>query len=342
SLSGYCVVALCYVGLHRHLDFGASTSDSYINVFTEPVEFLQAAFERFFVYINSVFLPVPAGSSRIGGDKYWYLAIMLYVSGMILLPLLLYVFRQVLRQDRSMAFWFFGALLSTLPITAAPAQDRLTLFLTVGIDIFIANVIYYALLAGKSGPLYPYNEKYLQKTAKAFVVFHLILSPLHLLGGTTIMSVDTRSLLENALAFDDEVGIAGKKLVVMEMPLGIAISMMGMRKAMGEQLPESVVFVGNEEGETRYQILSDREIRVSRDIGFAIGYEMVFRSVEKEPFRPGQIISMHDLDIEIMEVNAVGRPLVVKLNLDESMHSGRWLFYHFDKGWVRPDQLEAL
>ena len=338
-LTGYGIIGVAYLCLHRHLDFGASTSDSYINIFTEPLDFLIASVERFFVYMASVFLPIPAGASRVGGDRYWYLAVILVVIGAITLPLLLYVSRNILRENRVLCFWLFGALLSTFPITSAPAQDRLTVFLTVGIDIFLACVIYYALINKQQASEY-YKERSVVNTARAFVVIHLILSPMHLLGGTSIMHKDTRSLLNHALEFDDTIAIAGKKLVVLEMPLGISISMMGMRKAMGEQLPESAFFVGNEEGETWYKIISDNEMIVTRDIGFVIGYEMVFRSISKEPFRIGDRISMRSVEIEILSVNDQGRPLQVKLTFNESLQSDNWLFYHFGKKqWVEPQQL---
>lgn len=342
SLTAYAVISIGYIFLHRYLDFGASTSDSYINLFTEPLDFLIASIERFFVYMVSVFLPIPAGASRIGGDEFWYIALILFFLGLLVFPILLVAFKKILQNNRTLAFWFFGAVLSTFPITSAPAQDRLTIFLTVGIDIFLASLIYFALInpaAEKS----PFREKHIVNIASVFVIFHLLLSPMHLLIGTTIMHIDTRNLLNHAVEFDDKVAIADKKLVILEMPLGISISMMGMRKAMGEQLPESAFFVGNEEGKTFYEIASDNEIIVTRDIGFVVGYEMVFRSIDKEPFATGNIIKMHNISIEVLQINKKGRPIKIKLILDESLNSDSWLFYHYGKKqWLNYKELSAL
>ena len=334
SLSVYVFISVAYLCWHRYLDFGASTSDSYINIFTEPFDFLIASIERFFVYVASVFLPIPAGASRIGGDEFWYIALILFLIGVFVLPIVLVIFRNVLKTNNTLAFWFFGALLSTFPITSAPAQDRLTLFLTVGIDIFLACIIYFALI-NKDENNALFKEKPLVSLAKVFIVFHLILSPMHLIGGTSVMHKDTRSLLNHALEFDDEVSIVDKKLVILEMPLGISISMMGMRKAMGDSLPESAFFVGNEEGETFYEIVSETEIIVSRDIGFVIGYEMVFRSIDKEPFAVGDTVNMQNVSIRVLSINEDGRPMKVKLTFDENLDFDSWLFYHFGKkDWV--------
>ncbi len=342
TLFGYAAIALMYLWLHRYLDYGASTSDFYINIFTDPAEFFEVVVDRFFVYMASVFLPIPAGISWAGGDQFWYLAIVISVTGFLLLCLLLFSFKDILKANNYLAFWFFGALLSTLPVTSAAPQDRLTLFVTVGIDIFLAGLIYFSLI-NKQSLADLFKEKWIVNIAKYFVVFHLVLSPLHLLGGTSIMHKESRSLLNHALELDNEVSIEDKKMVVLEMPLGISISMMGMRKAMGEKLPESAFFIGNEEGETFYELVSDTEMIVARDIGFVIGYEEVFRSIEKEPYKIGDIIEMHNVRIQILSIDENSRPMKIKLTFDEGLDSGNWLFYHFGKKeWVRSAELPGL
>ena len=94
------------------------------------------------------------------------------------------------------------------------------MFMTAGMAVFVAMVIGKWLLSGK-------GERVQITVAKAMLVIHLLLSPLYLLGGTTFMAMDTWRLLHRAKAFDDQVPVVGKKLLVLEMPLGISISMMG-------------------------------------------------------------------------------------------------------------------
>jgi hypothetical protein len=335
SLSGYGLLVLGYIVLYQQLGFGASTSDSYINPVSDPAGFLSAGAERFLVYLNSAFLPIPAGSSWIGGVELWYLTWLLVALGVLVLVAVLYLFLPLLKRDRQLAFWFSGAMLSVIPILAALPQDRLTIFMTAGMAVFVAMVIGKWLLSGK-------GERVQIAVAKAMLVIHFLLSPLYLLGGTTFMAMDTWALLDRAKAFDDQVPVVGKKLLVLEMPLGISISMMGMRKAVGETLPESMLTIGNEEGDTTYRLLSDREILVNREPGFAIGYESVFRSVRREPFRKGDEIALHNVVITVLDVTREGTPISLLVTLDEPMDSGNWLFFHFERGWVKPSDLATL
>lgn len=339
----YAVVVLLYLYMYQKLGFGADTSLSfYISPLSHPSAFFDAALQRFMVYLLAAFTPVMSGALWIGGQKHAWLGQGILLAACAFLPILMYCSQAWLKSNKAMAFWFFSGVFSILPVCSALAQDRLTLFQTIGIDVFIAAIIYYSLLDKHS--------KIRQvRVAKILLFFHLILSPLHLLAGSLFMQQESQRLLNHALNFNQGKDLSGKKMLIFEIAVGQSSTLMGMREVNKSSLPDSVFIAAGVEGELKVYRQSYNQLVLTRTPGFVTGYETAFRSVEQQPFVVGQTFVMDDVIVEVVSLDKKGHPDNIVLTLDMTSESfdvqnnvlSEWVFYSMNNG-LKELRLPAL
>lgn len=308
SLLPYVLTMLVWLVLYRVMGFGASVSGGlYIDPLHEPLGFLAAIAQRVPVYVSASLLPVPAGFSWVTGLEYgWMSGLYLAVSVLVTAGFLT-VSLKMMRQDRVFAFWLLGSIIALLPVCSTMAQDRLALLQTVGMDIAIASLIY-PLLAGGIMTKLQYVLRFI------LLVIHLILSPMHLLAGSIYLYWGANNILSNALQFPDE-KIRGKRLLVLQAPIGEVVALAGIREVLGKVNPEQVLWLANDEGSLKLEVISSHELSLEKSSGFSNGFEQAFRSVRKAPFSTDDTIKVGAAEIAVERVNAQGYPDRITVSL---------------------------
>ncbi|CAA0115192.1 Uncharacterised protein [BD1-7 clade bacterium] len=334
-LLGYAVIVIAYLLLHRALGFGADTSLSfYVSPFTHPIGFLQTALERLPVYIASGFVTAPAGISWAGGESFSGVSFLINTLAWLLLPLIIGLGWIATRRDKTVAFWLWGGLLSIVPVCSALPQDRLTLFMTVGVDVFLGWLIWQCWV--NRSAMQPFGQRWLRNTAAILAVMHLIFSPIHLGLGSLFMWFETQRLESHALEFNGEQALEGKTLVVLQMPLGQSSTLLGIRRLHGKTIPDASLQLASDDGRLHVDVISPYRLEVSRDIGFVIGHESSFRLIAESPLAVGEEIALPGFRIRIMSLNSDGYPQRLQLDFDTNLYSGDVLFYSIDAGVLKP------
>ena len=305
----YLLLSLGYLFFYHQAGFGAQTSEAfYISPLHEPLRFLQILPARFLAYSFAALVPVPAGLAWVGGATHAWLGQGFLLLALLLVPLLLWCLKSTF-SDRRMAFWLLSGLLSCLPVCAAMPQDRLALYQTVGVDIYLAMFIGSCL---RSDSL---KNRLTRLLASGFIVLHLLLSPLYLLVGNWVMCQQAADILYQALHFNGQSSLERKHLVVINMPLGLSVPLIGTRAAMGADIPLSFLPLASDEGHFTLRRINEREFTVQRDTGFVIGFEQQFTAQKDRHFTQGQVFFHPAAQVMVAAVNDAGLPAVLQISL---------------------------
>jgi hypothetical protein len=326
SVLPYFLLVGIWFYFYQNLGFGVNTSAGlYLNPFLDTAEYITAVIYRVPIYFTSALLPIPAGLSWGGGAEHAWLSVVFYGFALLVVTGFLVAFYKVVRNNKPVHFCFLSSIFALLPVCATMAQDRLALFETVGFDMVIAALILYFLQGKKP------EKKYVKYCASALVVIHLILSPLHLWAGSIYMHLGATAIASNALSIKNP-DLMQKQVICFQVPIGEAVSLMGIREVMGFDNPQGFFWLSNDEGELIVKVLSNHRIQVEKKLGFANGFESAFRSVKKQPFHPGQSIDTPFGMIEITNINQQGYPDRIEVHFDKPLTDTDLLFYTFKNG----------
>jgi hypothetical protein len=285
---------------------------------------VRAVLYRLPIYFLSSLLPVPAGISWGGGAIYAWLGSIFYAASLFFIITFFVIFYKVIKRNNNIAFWLFSSMGALLPICGTLAQDRLVIFQTIGMDVVIAMLIFHFMRSSDVRLLY-------RKAVLIVLLFiHIVLSPLHLLLGSAYIYWGTNKILNNALSiFEDDV--KQKNVLVFKAPIGEAVSLIGIREVMNRSNPQNFIWLSNDEGVIKINVLSDRSVQVEKPLGFANGFESAFRSVQAEPFFEGEKIAINDLEIEIVHINEYQYPDIIVIHFNESFNKNA-IFYSYKDG----------
>ena len=286
SLLPYALLVTGWLLVYRQLDFGVGPAAGlYINPLHDPGAYLLAVLQRLPVYFAAALLPVPAGLSWGGGQ--WLSLLVVIISAVFMLAVLV-AGRRVLASDRVLLFWFAGGVLSVLPVCSTLAQDRLALMQSVGMDLAIALLVY--RLSWQPQRYAAMWLPFKSSLPALLLVIHLLLSPLHLLAGSWYMTLASHAIKDRALGLAANGELAGRHLLVLSMPIGEAVALLGIRRFYYYDLPASFLWLASDEQPLQWQQLADGRLQVHKPQGFASGHEAAFGEPCDGCFYPGRQI----------------------------------------------------
>lgn len=325
----FCLVAIWFY-FYQYFDFGVSTSAGlYLNPFTDTVEYLTAIIYRIPIYFTAAILPIPAGLSWGGGIDHKWLSVLFYAVSLMVVLVFCFLFRKSVRANKRILYCIVAATFSLFPVCATMAQDRLSLFQTVGMDIAIAALILECLRNADFSA-----GKYNAHIASVLVTIHLILSPLHLLLGSAYMHWGAKKIQENALSLSSA-AIMHKEIICFQVPIGEAVSLMGIREVAGAGNPDGFFWLSNDEGKMVVAVLDSHDVSIEKSSGFANGFESAFRSVKKRPFYVGELIGIPAGTIEIRNINQQHYPDKIIVHFNRPLADKSLLFYTYSDGMYR-------
>jgi hypothetical protein len=279
-------------------------------------------------------LSFPAGASWVLASWGAYLPLIILSCSIVILLVFFVYFRLWIDENKSVRFWLYASLLSLIPVCSTMAQDRLAILQTVGMDIVIAGLLYYAFFQASQLSLY---RRYF---AILLVVCHLLLSPLHLVLGSAYLHWAAAHIEKNALSIRGE--MEGKLMVVMQAPIGEVVTFAGLRQVHGKDIPKQILWLSNDEGRLQVQIESGRSLLVEKKPGFATGFESAFRSAKAESLDIGKRIQVGDVSIYPLRKNMQGYVDKIRVVFAQEVSSGHILFYRLDNDGYHPLTLAEL
>jgi hypothetical protein len=282
------------------------------------------------VYFFSALSSSPAGAywtvdGWLPGFKIAY-----YLVAMISCGGFLYFLKPYVKQSSFLRFSLLAALLAALPACLANPQDRLSIMQSIGFAWFFAALILLLLEQGRP------------KLASMFLILQLVISPLHLLIGSVYMNAEARHINRSLLEFDAQLAVAGKNIVLLNLPIGYSVMFTGVRAMHGKPLPRTILSVGNDAGELKIEKSSVSSLRLRRDVAFATGFEDAFRGSESPAFYAGQLIEHPLATIRIDAVNKSAMPRELSLLFASAEDLDATLFYRWQQGEIQQVSLAML
>lgn len=331
SSAPYLLLAAAWLMLYQSLGFGAHTAEGlYINPVSEFSAFILALVQRFPVYFTAALLPIPAGAPWVlvgaSADALWLISALLWVF----VAVVCYGFWRYLKPSATVKFWFIAGMLAVIPACTALTQDRLSLLQTIGVDIALAAVIYTLWQSSQSLKTLTLKRSVLL----VLLLSHLLLSPLHLLAGSWYMTKTAHEIRNRALSFAASNALDAKTVVVLQMPIGEAVSLVGIRQFYHYAAPEQFIWFANEEEALKITRLDTHRLLLKKKTGFGSGFEAAFG---KHIFKVGQVIPLQALDITIKTLTVEGLPQQIEVRFKMPLEDQNLLFYQWEKG-----QLKAL
>jgi len=332
----FCV-SLAWMYCHQALGYGAEPSgNSYINPFSHPINFLLAMLERVPVYWLANVTSTPAGAFWTLGDVLDGFTNVYWLSAVVVWILISVITFRFYRRDKLMLFAYSSFLLGCVPASLANPQDRLALFITLPVALFSARVLLDLFARYQAGTA---SKKL--RLALYFVMFtQLVMSPLHLFAGGLYMRYEAMMINQELTTFDAEASINAKNIVFLNLPLGYQVMFSGVRAFHHLALPDNSLYVGNDIGELKIEVLSLHDLRVSRQPSFATNFESYFRDIKANPFSVGECRYQAGANVCIAQLDEHGFPMVIMLRLDKPIDANEQQFYYWQQGKIKRIELE--
>lgn len=324
----YLSVMLVWLVIYKQAGFGADTAQGlYLDPVADFPAYVLAVAQRWPVYFTAALLPMPAGLAWGGGNALPLLAPVVTIFSWCFCIGIIWRFRAVLAENRMLLFWFCAGMLAVLPVCATLAQDRLALLQTIGVDIALAAIIV-RLLSGVSLPSLSATAG--QRLLSALLVIHLFLSPLHLLAGSVYMTLVTQAVRDRALSVALHGELQGKTLVALQMPIGEATSLLGIRQFYRYDTPSRFLWFASDEQPLLVQPLDAYTVRLQKEQGFGSGLEATFG--RKRRYVAGQQIRLDGAHITIQALTQQGLPQTIDVRFDQSLHDDHLLLMSWQQG----------
>lgn len=340
SLTPYLIVLLLWRFIYNGLGHGAYGSGMYLDPVHEPLRYVSAVLERGPILILGQFGGPPSlifsFLSSPGQLLYWLVAVAFAVF-------VVAMFLPLVRADRTARFWFAATMLGILPVCAALPQNRTLFFVGIGAMALVAQFV--AGLVRKEAWL----PKFRSWRVAAWLLCIMLL--LVHIGHAGIMRVALPKMLnrlctypEEALDMGSERDLTGRDLVVVNTPLPVVttglFSSGGMRAL---SVCRSVRGLSLALAPIKVTRTADRHLLLQAQDGSLLStgsrqqvwlhnafmherFGTIFRG-PGHPMKPGERVELSGLNVEVIAVDARGRPTQVlfefPVSLDE--HSFRWL-----------------
>ena len=312
SLWPYALVIGIWLAVYVRGGYGVVGSGFYRNPASAPGAILLGLLTNVPIYFATQFTwPFATFSCFFPGA----LAIVTGLS-VVILYLLRGMFWPLLRSDARARFLALGAALSTVPLAATPAQDRLVFMVALGCAGFLALLLTQRLDA-PDGPrpahLLRIHAVYLPML---FVPMLFSTASANAVGGGT-----------EALA--DALPRQAHALVVLNTPSELqAYFQPAIRQHRGlpSLPPVDVLYAGTQPVKVRRS--SDRALDLEVENGyFAATLERIVRDPAQTPFHAGDTIDLARMRVRVLKVNPSGAPTLVRFEFPDALE-------HLDIDWL--------
>lgn len=318
SLAGPFLLTCAWQLLYRTTGAGVERSGVYLHPANSPSEFLSAFPGRALALVGAALGPGPADIDFLGAPAERQVALSVGAAACLLTSWLAF---PSLRTCRALRFWALGALLSTVPLTASFASDRLLPVVNLGLMPLVAAAVWVGLR--KADAALGYVR---QAGAVLLLALHAVVGPallpiqalrVQLAAGVNRQSFSCLSAVRD---------LEEKTLVVLGAPTDFWVSyLQAALEWRGRPAPRNVVWVANPGG-----FVADLSGEGSALLTAADGFfnrlpARLYRPRDR-PFVTGEVFHPPGVTIEVLQLNDALDPTTLLLTFDQALDSGAYAF----------------
>lgn len=313
----FILLSVAWYAVYQYLGFGADTGQGlYIDPVGDFTAFVLAVFERLPIYILSLFLPMPAGSTWVLAMQWSvYLAVIAWVA----ITFFAYRLASALKRQPKVLFLLLSAFAAILPACTSLPQDRLILLPTVGVDLALAAIIVHWL-----------SLSMWRQWTKALLLIHLLLSPVHLLAGSVFMTMAAKNIEVKALTLDAD--IDNKTVIAMQMPIGEAVALMGARHFNQQPIAKAFYWLASDEQAMQIKVWDSHSLVLHKEQGFASGFEAAFGKHRRDPYYLDQKIQLEHMTIFVENLTTKGLPQRIRIVFHQALDDENLVFMWWKNG----------
>ena len=342
ALIPYAVVVLMWASVYKWYDYGAiSINGYYIDPLTNPLNYLVALAFRLPTMFGSQWGFVPADFVPHWNTK-------AFAINVTILTLFMAAIFPILKRERVARFWLLGMVLSALPVAAAPPSARLFLFVSIGgcglLGLFLKECFSAINTTKARNDYYRFFTKFV---AAVMILCHFIIEPIAMPLSIYVTQIASESVQKHAASIPELYDMTDKRVVLVNSPTWLNFSLASIWAYNSVTLPKSMWLLTSHEStsddnETTFEVLSDHAISADLKNGFIEGFEHTFRDLELHPFKPGDVIDLSGLDIEIVSITEENHPKKVIFHFEQTIYDEEFIFVEWTKKGFQPFNLPEL
>ncbi|WAS98303.1 hypothetical protein [Nannocystis punicea] len=298
-------LASIYLFAYGAMGFGARASGAYLDPLRDPSTFLGALPERVLALIAAALaLPMPLVWRLFGGPTpdAWVLRA---IGAVFLLWLLRHVLWDM--HDPRLRFAALAFLLALVPISAAPADERLLLLASVPGALWLALVI---VGLGRSA------RRVHRGVALALAAVHLLLAPAALMvafAGQQGLSFGGSALPTGPTLANEALG--HQTLLVVQAPSTLHGLMLPLARGhVGLSVPRFSFVLASSGAPSTWTRTGPRSFELEQPHGLLRDSTAAFFRSPSAPLRPGEVVSTLAFRAEILAVTRDGHPSRVRFD----------------------------
>jgi hypothetical protein len=329
----FVILSLCWVMLRSYLDFGAYGSGAYRDPFQEPISF----FINFLENINLVYfalwtgVPVEILSLLSSGKNIEAVLLFLCLNGFLLL-----LFLPFWINNKRAHFYLFAMLFASIPVSAGEIQSRVLIFVSIPALAFCAECLMGFWKARKDFVQQAAFGKVINRVWLTLLYIfsglclfaHLLVAPVILMKSQTLLADMINPILNQPVkSFQVSENFQEKVLVLVDPPLATAMGYFPViRRVEGELNARNTYLLSSGLGGVSIKRIDDYTLELEPERGFlAEPMDRVMRS-DKFLYQPGDIVSLSDVTITIVELNKKNYPQKVWFRFNEKLESDLYDF----------------
>jgi len=336
SLAPYAVVLIAWKIAYDVLGYGAHGSHFYVDP-DHPLRFAGAVGSRLPLLLAAQLTPVPADlSSFLGpGSETGHL-----VAALALLAAIGAASWRWLAGRPAARFAAIAMVLSAVPLCSAGASNRLLLPISIGGGLLVAQFVTW--VRERRQHRLPVGAP-ARALGIAFVVSHLILSPLLLPLRTLELGLYDRAYVQAARSLDRIDDCGDRTLVIVNGPdFFFTWWAPVFRFADGRSVPPRLRALGDAEGPVEVTRVDDRTLRLRAERGFAGHMLGPIVTDPDHPIGVGFTYVATDLTVVVLQLTADGRPRVIEARFGSPLEDDRRRFAVWTRDGFRPFALPAV
>ena len=342
SLLPYLAVVLLWRVVYSALGYGVLGSGVYLDPAASPRGFVLAALVRLPLLLLSQLLAPWSDLAGIYPFVGPHAELVAALLACLVLLLLLWLARPLLRESALARFFALGMLLAALPVCSTFPADRLLTFVGIGGMGLVACLIDH-LLGAASRALAPAHRRLSLATGVLLVMVHVVLSPPALaLRARSMVSVE-RLVRRSDDSLPRGPSVRDKTVVVVNSPGDPFFGYLQIaRESRGEPRPRHLRWLAT--GLTAVQLtrLDARSLRVAPEGGFLqFTVDQMLRDAE-HGFRAGERVRLSGVSFVIERLNAQGRPAAVRAEFDRPLEDPSLLWYRWSGLGLTPYALPRV
>jgi hypothetical protein len=314
SLLSYVGVIVAWRLVYVASGYGVAGSGVYVDPASDPPGFALAVLERLPILLGSQLGGAwsdLAGLLPFMGSHAAELGVLLGYAGLDGCAWLMW---PLLRADATSRFFAAGMVLAVLPVCSTFPADRLLTFAGLGGMGLLARFVQHA--RGELGQ----PRRAARVVLPGLIITHLVVSPpllaMRAHGMRTVEALARRA--DEGLPQDESV--RDKTLVIANTPGdGFVGYLLLARESLGIPRPEALRWLATGLTPVALERLDAHTLLVRPDGGF-LQYDMdrMLRS-PRHGFAAGQRVALRGMSVEVVEVDAHGRPLAVRATFDRPL-----------------------